>query len=400
MDEEFFRNNRAALLKELDGGLVVLTAYTKMQGAADSASSFRQESNFWWLTGIESPDWWVIIDGNTSKSWLVSPEIDTVHQLFDGSLAPEDARRISGTDEVIRRDEAIVLLRELAAGHELVYALGEPRYARSADFVLNPAPKRLRRQLKNIFTTVQDCQKELARLRAIKQPAEIDLMTRAASLTIQALEEVRGALPACRYEYEVEAAITYAFRRQGASHAFDPIVAGGKNACTLHYVSNSGELPINQLLLIDVGAQVGMYPADITRTFAVGEPTKRQVAVHEAVRAAEQQIIALLKPGLKIKDYIRLVDDSIKEALLALGLMKTRDDERYRQYFPHAISHGLGLDVHESLGGFEEFRPNMVLTVEPGIYIPEEGVSVRIEDNILITSDGHRNLTGKLSTDL
>jgi Xaa-Pro aminopeptidase len=213
---------------------------------------------------------------------------------------------------------------------------------------------------------------------------------------------VRQKLPTLRYEYEVEAEFSYYLRRHGAKgHAYDPIVASGQNACTLHYVDNTSRLKKRQLLLLDIGARSGGYAADITRTYALGEPTKRQVAVHEAVQDAQRQIISLLKPDLSIEEYHRDVDVIMKQALLSLGLMKDmEDDTAYRTYFPHAISHGLGIDVHDSLGGPRYLQPGMVLTVEPGIYIPDEGIGVRIEDDILITDTGHANLSARLSTDL
>lgn len=400
MTPDFYACNRAALMKELDGALVILTAFTSLQGAADSAAVFEQEANFLWLSGINAPDWWLIIDGASEKSWLVSPGVSDNRLLFDGSLTHEEALRMSGADKVLEQDEASRLLARLAKSHESAYTIGEPRYSKSADFVLNPAPRKLRNLLKRTFTSVQDCQKQLARLRAIKQPAEVELMMRAATLTVGGFQALTDSLATFRHEYEAEAELSYYFRRHGAVHAFEPIVAGGKNACTLHYVQNSASINSPQLLLVDAGARIDGYPADVTRTFAVGESTERQKEVHKAVQVAERQIIELLRPGLRLKDYVETTDNIMKEALLSVGLLENLEDgDSYRHYFPHAVSHGLGLEVHESLGGYEEFQPGMVLTVEPGIYVPEESIGVRIEDDILITDRGHVNLTGSLSTD-
>jgi Xaa-Pro aminopeptidase len=153
--------------------------------------------------------------------------------------------------------------------------------------------------------------------------------------------------------------------------------------------------------LLDIGARAGGYAADITRTYAYGEPTKRQIEVHAAVRDAQQQIIQLIQPNVTVEQYQREVDTIMADALLRIGLMSNRDDtENYHKYFPHAISHGLGVDVHDSLGSPKYLLPGMVLTVEPGIYIPEEGIGVRIEDDILVTSSGNENMSRRLSTDL
>ena len=210
---------------------------------------------------------------------------------------------------------------------------------------------------------------------------------------------MRTKLSTLKYEYEIEAILNAAFRKTGAhGHAYDPIVAAEKNACTLHYVQNNDKLPKNGLVLIDAGAKFSGYAADVTRTYAIGTPTARQSAVHHAVEKAHQEIISLVRPGLKISEYSERVDEIMKAALKSLNLLSAPED--YRRYFPHAISHGLGIDVHESLGGSETFKPGMIFTVEPGIYIPEESIGVRIEDDILVTDDGHRVLSEALPTGL
>lgn len=399
--KEMFVRNRQRLTEELKGGIVVLSAYAQMQRGNDTAFTFEQEANFWWLTGIDAPDWWLIIDNSRHKSWLVAPHVSESHQIFDGSLAPETAKEISGVDDVLTHDEAVTMLRTLAKNHSIAYGLGEQPYAEHLDFHLNPAPKKMYDLLRRTFNSVQDCRKQLAKLRAIKQPAEIAAMKKAIDLTCDAFADIKQKLPHLQHEYEVEAEFSYNFRRAGATgHAYDPIVAVGKNACTLHYVANNERLKKRQLLLLDIGARADGYAADITRTYALGEPTKRQIAVHEAVQTAQQEIIALIEPDMPVEQYQRDVDAIMTEALLRLDLLKSRDDEAgFRKYFPHAVSHGLGVDVHDSLGAPKYLRPGMVLTVEPGIYIPEEGIGVRIEDDVLVTHTGHDNLSAVLSTD-
>lgn len=402
MKSSFFTINRQRLVEKLNGGVVVLSAYGQMQRSNDMAFAFEQEANFWWLTGVEYPDWWLIIDGTRNKSWLVAPNVSQSHEIFDGSLSAERAKEISGVDSVISQDKAQDILLDLAKKHSLAYCLGEQPYAEHLDFTLNPAIKSIRDRTSRIFKTIQDCRKELAELRAIKQPDEIAAIKSAIAVTIDGFELVKKKLSSCNYEYEVEAEFNYHFRTHGADgHAYDPIVAGGKNACTLHYIANNERLKKRQLLLMDIGARSGGYAADITRTYAYGEPTKRQVDVHAAVQSAQQQIIALIQPDLSVEQYQRDVDRIMTDALLKLGLMtNTEDVENYHKYFPHAISHGLGVDVHDSLGSPKYLQPGMVLTVEPGIYIPEEGIGVRIEDDILVTSSGNVNMSQRLSTDL
>lgn len=363
-----------------------------MQLSADMAAPFLQEANFLYLTGISEPDWWLIVDGNTGKEWLVTPERDAIKAVFDGGMTAAEATKKSGIDTIVTHEEAEEIMQKLAAQRSTVYTVHNT--ARGADFVANPAQEQLHTRLKAYFKEVKDAHRILSRQRAIKQPEEIAAMKRAVDLTVHTLNSVKSTLSAKSYEYEVDAQITGAFRSVNATHAYEPIIAGGKNACTLHYQSNSEQLPVDGMVLIDVGARVEGYAADVTRTFSIGNPSKRQRAVHQAVAEAQEQITALLKNGYEVREYSTAVDQIMKNALLSLGLISKKSSEReYRQYFPHAISHGLGLDVHESLGGTDVFKTGMVLTVEPGIYVPEWDVGVRIEDDILITDHAVENLS-------
>jgi len=400
--KNLFASNRDRIITKLGGGIIVLSAYTAMQRSNDAAFAFEQEANFWWLTGIEVADWQLIIDGTRGKSWLVAPEVSESHKIFDGSLSAKEAKTISGVDTVVSQDEAASILRDLAKKHSVVYSLGEPPHAEFFDFSLNPAPKRMYDLLDRTFNSVQDCRKELSQLRAIKQPEEVALIKKVIALTVEAFKGYKSQIDDFGHEYEIEAYFSHYFRSHGAKgHAYDPIVASGKNACTLHYVANDTRLKKRELVLLDIGARMGGYAADVTRTYAFGEPTKRQRAVHEAVQTAQSRIIALLKPNALVEHYQRDVDTIMAEALISLGLMKSVDDhDNYRKYFPHAISHGLGVDVHDALGAPRTLQPGMILTVEPGIYIPEEGIGVRIEDDVLITATGRTNLSARLSTDL
>ena len=401
IDKEFFKGNRDRVYDELKGGLLAATAYTQMQRSNDMATTFEQEGNFWYLTGVDHPDWWLLMDAKRRRSWLVAPDVEEHHEIFDGSLSREAAKEMSGVEEVIDRQEADSWLRHAARTHQLVHTVDIPPYADRFGFTLNPTVHDMRDKLERIFPKVDDFRLELSRLRAIKQPVEIEAMQSAIDLTVKSFAKVRKNIDKYRYEYEVEAEFTYDFRRAGAKgHAYDPIVAVGRNACTLHYIHNQDKLKKGELLLIDIGARRHGYAADITRTYAIGKPTKRQQDVHDAVRQAQQKIIAMIQPNLLYEEYQKNVDEIMSEALVGLGLIKNAEDEQYRKYFPHSIGHGLGIDVHDALGRPTKLLPGMVMTVEPGIYIPEEGIGVRIEDDILVTDDGHRNLSAKLPTTL
>jgi Xaa-Pro aminopeptidase len=398
MNPDFFSANRRAILKQLQGGaLIVLSGYGEMQAVNDSAASFVQEANFWYLSGIEQANWWIVLDGLHGTEWFVSPELSETQKVFDGAYDANNIKRISGVKSIISRDDAVRRLRELAKHHSIVYTTEQPAYLKDhAHFQLNTAQFELKKMLDRTFQNVQSCNKELARLRTIKHPDEIKAIEKAVSLTSSAITAMKSRLDTAKYEYELGAELTYIMQSRGAGHAYDPIVASGKNACTLHYVANNDRLSKKELLLIDAGARVNGYAADISRTFAIGQPSKRQLAVHAAVVEAQQNIIQLLKPGLSFKEYDEKVELIMKNALEKLGL----STERYREYFPHSVGHGLGRDVHDPLFGYDELVTNMVLTVEPGIYIRDEGIGVRIEDDILITENGHRNLSKAISTDI
>lgn len=388
--------NRELLAQACQGGLIIAAGYEAMQLSGDMEAPFLQEANFWWLTGVEEPGWKIIIDGARGKSILVKPQLTAVQQVFDGGLSGQAALELSGADKLISDRDFEKELTQLARKHTLALT-----FSNKHDYMcVNPAQHKLVTQLERIFNKVEFCDNQASELRAIKQPEEIEFIKQAINTSVGAYKNVRSKWNDYKYEYEVEADFTYEFNKQGHSHAYAPIVAAGERACTLHYDKNNQRIGRRDCVVIDIGARAKGYSSDITRTYC-SSPTKRQQQVHKSVQQAQVQIIELLQPNLPVMEYIKSVDSIMQDALVELGLMKGKNDQlSYRKYFPHAISHGLGVDVHDSLGGPRYFRPGMVLTVEPGIYIPEEGVGVRIEDDILITSDGHVNLSAALSTDL
>lgn len=397
MEKEFFTHNRSAIHNIAHTDVIVLAGNVSLQRSNDASYAFEQEANFWYLTGISAPSWWLIIEKD--KSYLVAPNVDEVHRIFDGSLSNKDAKALSGVDVVLEHEAGKSLLETLKQAKVTVATIGEDPHKEHYDFALNPGPVEMREKLQTLFDEVKDCRRELAGLRAIKTPEEIQLIRNAIALTIDGFEVVKNNINDYSFEYEIEAGFNYQFRNKGASgHAYDPIIAAGENACTLHYNKNQDPLVPGELVLLDVGARLNGYPADISRTYAYGDVSDRQKAVHRAVETAHHKIITLLEPGLDVKEYFHQVDEIMLAALRHLGLLKEKTD--YRKYFPHSISHGLGIDVHDSLGGPEVFRAGMILTVEPGIYIPEEGIGVRIEDDILITETGHDNLSDGLPTNL
>jgi Xaa-Pro aminopeptidase len=262
----------------------------------------------------------------------------------------------------------------------------------------NPARARVAERMERHVADLQviDIRPELARLRMIKQPVELKALQRAIDITTTTLNDLLSVanLKNYQYEYQLEADIARGFRFQGArGHSFEPIVAGGKNACTLHNVANQAALNDGELIVVDVGAEYEHYAADITRTVCFGRPSARQKAIYEAVNEVQQYALGLLKPGANLRQYEQQVARKMGEQLKALGLIKTATKANIRHYFPHATSHFLGLNVHDVGDYTVALQPGVVLTCEPGIYVPEEGIGVRLEDDILITDHGHEVLS-------
>lgn len=398
MNSEFFKSNRQRFVNQLDDEIVAVTAYDKMQQTRDGAAQFRQESNFWWLTGINYPSWKFMYDSQTDQEYLVRPNLSQTERVFESWLTDEEAVAISGISNVLSEPEFIRRQKEYGVMGRTALSVVAPSY-KEIHCHPNPSLGSLNRQLKRNGLQVEDINPRLAKVRAIKTPEEIGLMQSAIDITNEAYALVKDKLSSLVSENEIEAEFSYEFMRRGARHAYDPIVAFGKQACTLHYTNNNQPLD-RGLVLLDIGAAKDGYNADITRTYAVGEPTDFERRLHQAVSSAQVDIVNQLKPGLAVADYQQFVETRMKQALMSLGLMDDENDKYYRQYFPHSVSHGLGVDVHDSLGGATEFQPGMVLTVEPGIYVPEHSAGVRIEDDILITEKGYRNLSAKLPISL
>lgn len=375
-----------------------MTAWTAMQRSLDQAFAFEQEPNFWYLTGVERPDWQLIVDVDERREWLVAPYVAKVHQIFDGSLSPEEACGISGIEQVISKREGDKLLKELLSAKKIAYTV-KPADLKFYEFQPNPAHQKLVRKLSS--AQVEDIRLTLTRQRARKQPLEIEALQRAIDITSKAIKTVAGKLPEFHAENEVEALLTYEFRRRGAWHGFDPIVAAGKHTTTMHYESGNTAFEPDDWLLMDIGACVDHYRADIARTVPLGNTTDRQMELYESLRKDQQRIIKLMTPGILVEEYATQAEQILYDSQVRLGLLDKNATRRdlYKN-MPHAISHGLGYDVHDPLGRPETLQPGMVLTAEIGLYLWDEGFGVRLEDDIVITEDGRRNMSAALSTDL
>jgi Xaa-Pro aminopeptidase len=398
---DFFAGNRQRLYEQLKPhGLLVVTAWTAMQNSLDQAHRFTQEPNFWYLTGIERADWLLVVDLDERREWLLAPHVAEVHQIFDGSLTVDDAAKISGINDVCVGREGTKVLKDLLASKKHAYTL-LPQDLGFYDFYPNPAQRLLVRKLKAAKLEVEDIRLEVTRLRAIKQPVEREALQAAIDLTTAGIKKVLASLGDFRSENEVDALLTSEFRRAGATHGFDPIVAVGANTTTMHHENNNTPFGADEWLLMDIGARVNHYNADISRTVPLGKTTERQMDLYESLRKDQQEIIGLMQPGKDIREYMSEAEQVLTKSFVRLGLMdkKGKREDLYR-VMPHAISHGLGYDTHDPLGRPDKLLPGMVLTAEIGLYIPEQGFGIRLEDDIIVTQQGPVNMSGDLSTDL
>lgn len=402
---EFFTANRQKLQELFTGTApIVVTANGLLQRGGDNVYAFSQDASFWYLTGINEPDITLVIDRD--KEYLIVPERSATREAFDGDVKSDELSLRSGIQTVYSDKEGWDRLRTRLKKVKHVATLAvSPAYVEHFGLYTNPARGVLVGRLKDANQDLEllDLSPHLTRMRMVKQAPEIAAIQAAINITIAAFKEATrpARLTKYAYEYELEAAITAGFRKRGATgHAFEPVVAGGERAVTLHNLAANAPLMADELIVIDIGAEVEHYAADITRTISLKTVSRRQRSVHEAVQEIQRQAIELLKPGVLMKDYEQNIEQLMGEKLRELGLIKSITHEAVRHYYPHATSHFLGLNVHDAGDYNRPLEPGVVLTVEPGIYIPEEGIGVRIEDDLLITPKGNKILSNKLSRQL
>jgi Xaa-Pro aminopeptidase len=398
---DFFAANRARLRELFTGTApIVIGANGLLQRGGDSAYGFAQDASFWYLTGLDEPDLVLVMDRD--KEYLIAPTRDANRQAFDGAVEDDDLTRRSGITVIHEEEEGWDQLGGRIKKVKHVATLAPPpAYIEHYGLYANPARAALLGKLRTHNPDLQllDLATHISRLRMIKQPAELAAIQAAIDVTAASLKDAFRPAKLKKYanEYELEAEIGYGFRKRGAEHhAFAPIVAGGRRACTLHNVANNAPLSADELIVVDVGAEVEHYAADITRTISPSTPTRRQQTVYAAVLETQAYAMEQLKPGVLMREYEHQIELFLGEKLRELGLIKTIDHENVRRFCPHATSHFLGLNVHD-VGDYERpLEAGVVLTVEPGIYIPEESIGIRIEDDVLVTDKGIKNLSRKL----
>jgi Xaa-Pro aminopeptidase len=417
-----FVSRRRRLLAELEDGVLVCFAATPTVRNNDVTHEFRQDSDFYYLTGFDEPDAvLVLVAGDVARSILFSRPRDPERERWDGErlglegaaqLGVDEARAISELDEVLPR---LLLGRRRLWARFQDDVLVDPRLTRA----LGGARREVRRGA-TCPSQVIDSACLLHEMRRTKDASELALMERAIEITGEAhLAAMARAEPGL-YEYEIEALLRATFRARGSERvAYEPIVGAGNNATVLHYIKNRARLADGDLLLVDAGCEYGYYAADITRTFPVsGRFSGEQRAVYEVVLGAQRAALDAAGPGVTLDRIHEAATRRICEGLVELGVLSgsARDIEaegRYKPYFMHKTSHYLGMDVHDVGGYFEDGKPRpleagVVITVEPGLYFAADapaaaaryrGIGVRIEDDVLIEAAGARVLSAGIPKD-
>jgi Xaa-Pro aminopeptidase len=417
---ELFAKRRQRVLDAIEGVAIVPSAPVTLRNN-DVEHDYRQDSDLFYLTGFDEPESVLILSTvhPDHRSVLFVRPRDREREVWDGARAGVDgAKERCGVDATYPIAELGKRLSEYIAGATtLYYELGrQPDFDKMVLSAIGRSRGRGRNP-KPWPTSITHPETVWQEMRLIKDEHEVASMRRAVDITGEAhLAGMRGAAPG-KHEYEIEALFREVFRRNGSERAaYCPIIGSGPNATVLHYRANNRLMHDGELLLIDAGCEYDYYAADVTRTFPVnGTFSDPQRQVYEAVLGAQLGAIAATKPGATVEDLHRVTLRGLVEGMVSIGLLQGDvqeliEKEAYRRYYMHRTSHWLGMDVHDVGAYFVDGKPRllapgMVLTIEPGIYISSEddeapeafrGIGVRIEDDVLVTEDGHDVLSGSI----
>jgi len=403
LKNSMFFNNRNRFSAMLPGGsMAVFVAAELMPRNGDQFYPFRQQSDFFYLTGIDKPGCSLIIfpscPNPAYREVLFIPVSDEHRAIWEGKgLSADDARTISGIEKVMQEDQFGAVLQEVMNYAVEVYLNNNEYIKYQSDTQTNS--QRFARSLMEKYSmhTIRRAAPLLEKLRTIKSSEEVELIREACRITGRAFDRVLKTTRPGKFEFEIQAEVDHEFtinRTQG--HGYQPIIASGENACTLHYTTNNSQLADGQLMLLDIGAEYANYSADLSRTIPVnGRFSPRQRQCYDAVLRVFRQAKGFYRPGATIEQINHQVWQLLEAEMTGLRLFTTDDIKKqpkdaplYRKYMMHGVAHYLGLDVHDVGSKFDPLAPGMVLTLEPGIYIREEKLGIRIENDLLITSNG------------
>ncbi len=408
IDSNLFVQNRQRFSKQLKPkSVAVFNSNDFMPTNTDGTHPFIQQTDLFYLSGIDQEETVLVICPDTpeekQKEILFIKETNEQIATWEGQKhSKETAQDISGIKTVHWTSELDGILRPLIVQSENIY-LNTNEHLRAA-VTVETRDMRFIKRCRQVFPLhhYERLAPIMHDLRAVKSPLEIELIKEACSITEKAFRRLLGFIRPGVWEYEVEAEIVHEFmRNRSRGPAFETIVASGTDSCTLHYVKNDKQCNNGDLVLIDFGAEYANYATDVTRTVPVnGKFSKRQKEVYNAVLKIQKAAIQMLKPGNALEAYQKEVVKLMEAELIRLGVLKKADVKKqsedsplYKKFFPHRTSHHLGLDVHDYGAKYRKFEPGMVFTCEPGIYIRDESIGVRIENDILITKKGPVDLT-------
>jgi Xaa-Pro aminopeptidase len=402
INPELFVLNRKNFSKQMKkNSLAVFISNEPVTRSADAAYKWRQNPDLFYLSGIDQEETFLLLfpDAPEEKyrEILFVRRTSEKIMIWEGKKhSIEEARKISGVQEVYWSDSFDSMFNMLMHYADHVYlntnehdrsiSMGEATEIKFARKVMNDFP--LHKYERSALI--------LHQLRVAKSKVEVQLLSEAIDITRKGFLRALKFIKPGAWEYEVEAELNHEYIiNRGTGHAYEPIVATGENACVLHYVSNEAQCKAGDLLLMDCAAEYANYNADLTRTVPVsGKYTRRQKNVYNAVLRVHREAANMMRPGVVLNDLNKEVGKIMEAELLKLRLLnktdikkQDKDHPAYKKYFPHGTAHFLGLDVHDVGNRFDKLKPGAVLTCEPGIYIREEKMGVRIENNLLVTKD-------------
>lgn len=402
----FIENRRRLAALMQPKSLAILQANDIMPTNADGTMGFRQSSDLFYLSGVDQEETVLLIfpehPDSKFREVLFVRETNEHIAVWEGEkLTKEQAREVSGIQTIFWTHQYETMMRQIVFEAERVY-LNTNEHTRNESPVQTRDGRFIREfRARYPLHTLDRLAPLMHALRAIKQPQEIDLLQTACDITKKGFERLLKFVKPGVMEYEIEAELLHEFiRNRSRGFAYTPIIASGANACVLHYIQNNQVCKDGDVILLDVAAEYANYASDLTRSIPInGRYTKRQRAVYDAVLRVFRYASSRLIVGNVWDEYHVEVGTFMEKELVDLGLITTEDIKKqdpdwpaYKKYFPHGTSHFLGLDVHDVGNKYRRFEPGMVFTCEPGIYIPQEGLGIRLENDILITADGNRDL--------
>lgn len=411
LTSQVYIQHRKALAQQMKPGhFAIFNSNDIMPTSADGTMPFKQASDILHLSGVDQEESVLVVFPDASaashKEILFLKETNASIAIWEGAkLDKAQATALSGVKTIYWLTDFERVLKTLIAEAKGVY-LNNNEHTRASTEV-ETRDDRFGKWFRNRYPNVQIERSApiMHRIRSVKHPEEIEQMQRACDITKAAFQRVLQMVKPGVKEYEIEAEIMHEFLRSGSrGFAYTPIIASGFNACVLHYIENEDECKAGDMILMDVGAEYGNYAADMTRCIPVsGRFTPRQKQIYNAVLSVMKSATQLLKPGVLLGEYHVQVGELMTEQLLNIGLLDKHDVEKqskempaYKKYFMHGTSHFIGLDVHDVGMWHEPIQAGNVFTVEPGIYIREENLGIRLENDIVILEDGHRDLMGHI----